>query len=289
MSPAASPSNPVAAYRGRLAPTPTGFLHLGHAATFKTLCEKAQKAHGEVLLRIEDLDPHRCKPEFVAAAIEDLRWLGFSWTGQPVFQSTLKDSYRKAWRSLRDGGFIYPSQHSRKDLSTLALAPHEEEPIFPVAYRSSSILASCWNTPAGTNWRFRVPDGERLGFQDGLLGLVQKTALQDFGDFLIWNRDDIPAYELAVVVDDIAMGITEVVRGMDLLVSTARQLLIYRALGATPPAFYHCPLLVDENGQRLAKRQASLSIRALREKGWTPAQVLAEAERHARAPLNLPA
>lgn len=289
MSPAASTPDVTTIYRGRLAPTPTGFLHLGHAATFWAAWQRAQEAQGEIILRVEDLDPHRCKPEFVAAAEEDLRWLGLAWNGEPTFQSRRKEIYREAWRRLRDRGLIYPCQHSRKDLGTLALAPHEEEPIFPTEWRSSPELGLKHEAPAGVNWRFQVPDGEELVFQDGNLGTVHRTAAKDFGDFLIWNRDDIPAYELAVVVDDIAMGITEVVRGMDLLVSTARQLLIYRALGAAPPAFYHCPLLVDENGQRLAKRQASLSIRALRERGWTPAQVLAEAERHARAPLNLPA
>lgn len=276
-------------YRGRLAPTPTGFLHLGHAATFLAAKKRAQDADGELILRIEDLDPARCKPEFTAAAIEDLAWLGLSWRGEPSFQSARRSLYRDAWRCLYDNKLIYPSPHSRKDLGTLALAPHEEEPIFPKAWRNPPEAGGQRTDPAGVNWRFQVPDGEELVFQDSNLGPVRKVAGKDFGDFLVWNRDDIPAYELAVVVDDIAMGITEVVRGMDLLVSTARQLLIYRALGATPPAFYHCPLLVDENGQRLAKRQASLSIRALREKGWTPAQVLAEAERHARAPLNLPA
>lgn len=276
-------------YRGRLAPTPTGYLHLGHAATFRTVWERASQARGELILRIEDLDPHRCKPEFVDAALEDLRWLGLAWQGEPIFQSQRRSHYQEAWRILRDTGWIYPCERSRKDVATLGLAPHEEEPLFPVAWRSPVASAWDWASPQGINWRLRVPDGEPLAFEDQNLGPVRKTTLRDFGDFLIWNRDDIPAYELAVVVDDIAMGITEVVRGVDLLTSTARQLLLYRALGATPPAFYHCPLLVDETGRRLAKRQASLSIRSLREQGWTPEQVRAEADRHARAPVNLPA
>jgi glutamyl-tRNA synthetase len=127
--------------------------------------------------------------------------------------------------------------------------------------------------PAGVNWRFRVPDGETIVFQDGCCGEVARVAGRDFGDFVVWRRDDVPAYELAVVADDIAMGITEVVRGEDLLTSTARQLLLYRALGAEPPAFYHCPLVRDASGRRLAKRDASLSIRALREAGRTPEEV----------------
>ncbi|CAN5413034.1 tRNA glutamyl-Q(34) synthetase GluQRS [soil metagenome] len=286
---AKSPAALNKGYRGRLAPTPTGLLHLGHVATFFAAWRRSQDSNGELLLRIEDLDPARCKSEFSAAAIEDLAWLGLSWHGEPSFQSTRRNLYRDAWRCLYDNKLIYPSHHSRRDLGTLALAPHEEEALFPKAWRNPPEAGLQRTDPAGVNWRFLVPEDEILSFTDQFLGPVQKTSLKDFGDFLVWNRDDIPAYELAVVVDDIAMGITEVVRGMDLLVSTARQLLIYRALGATPPSFYHCPLLVDENGRRLAKRQASLSIRALRARGWTPAQVLAEADRHARAPLNLPA
>jgi glutamyl-tRNA synthetase len=117
--------------------------------------------------------------------------------------------------------------------------------------------------PRGRNWRFRVPDGAMIRFRDENFGEISRTALRDFGDFLVWNRDDIPAYELAVVVDDLAMGVTEVVRGADLLTSTARQILIYRALEAAPPAFFHCPLVVKD-GRRLAKRDAALSLRALR-------------------------
>jgi glutamyl-tRNA synthetase len=124
------------------------------------------------------------------------------------------------------------------------------------------------------NWRFRVPDGETVAFQDGRLGAVEFVAGRDFGDFVVWRRDDVPAYELAVVADDIAMGITEVVRGEDLLVSTARQLLLYRALGAEAPLFHHGPLVRDATGRRLAKRDAALSLRALREAGYSPEAVL---------------
>ena len=130
--------------------------------------------------------------------------------------------------------------------------------------------------PRGTNWRFRVPDGESIAFRDGNHGFITRTALRDFGDFLVWNRDDIPAYELAVVVDDVAMGVTEVVRGADLLTSTIRQILIYRALDAQPPAFFHCPLLLDKDERRLAKRNAALSLRALRAQGYSPEEVIAQ-------------
>lgn len=215
--------------------------------------------------------------------MEDLRWLGLNWqegpdVGGPVGpyeQRARLERYRAAWRQLRDGGWIYPCSRSRKDVAAAALAPHDDEPIFPVAWRGSGEESARWDDPAGVTWRFRVPDGETLRFTDGRLGPVKKTALQDFGDFVLWNRENVPAYELAVVVDDAAMGITEVVRGEDLLTSTARQLLLYRALQAQPPAFYHTPLLRDAAGRRLAKRDNALALRTLRQQGWTPERVKA--------------
>jgi len=257
---------------GRLAPTPTGLLHLGHAATFSTAHRRAREAGGKIFLRIEDLDPHRCKPEFTRAALEDLKWLGLDWDGEPVFQSQRRALHLEAWKHLRDAGLIYPCRHTRKELA--ALAPHEEEPVFPPEWRANPAEALEYKLPAGVNWRFRVTDHEKIAFKDGNFGPIEKTAGRDFGDFLVWNRDDIPAYELAVVVDDIAMGITEVVRGADLLTSTARQILLHRALGSNPPAWFHCPLVCDQNGRRLAKRTGGLEIRALRQSGKTPAEIL---------------
>ncbi len=262
------------AYIGRLAPTPTGLLHAGHAATFRTVHERARAAGGRLILRIEDIDPLRCKPEFASACLEDLTWLGITWDEGPVRQSERRTVFLDAWTRLRAGGFIYPSPHSRRDVELAAQAPHEEEPVFPVEWRQPATESLPWKTPAGVNWRFRVPDGEAISFHDGRVGAVELVAGRDFGDFVVWRRDDVPAYELAVVADDIAMSITEVVRGEDLLVSTARQLLLYRALGATPPKFYHGPLLRDTAGRRLAKRDAALSLRALREAGLTPEAVL---------------
>ena len=129
--------------------------------------------------------------------------------------------------------------------------------------------------PKGVNWRFRIPDGEEISFTDLHLGPQRMIAGRDFGDFIVWRRDDVPAYQLAVVVDDAAMRITEVVRGADLLKSTARQILLFRALGLSAPDYYHCDLIRDDSGVRLAKRHDSLSIRKLRELGWTPEQVRA--------------
>jgi glutamyl-tRNA synthetase len=268
----AIPPYQIQKYIGRIAPTPTGLLHAGHAATFATAHRRAREAGGEILLRIEDLDPHRCKPEFAQAAMEDLKWLGLDWNGEPVFQSQRRALHLEGWRRLRDAGLIYPSRYSRKEIATLA--PHEEEPVFPPEWRADPAESSLYDSPEGVNWRFRVPDGETIPFEDGGFGLVEKTAGRDFGDFLVWNRDNIPAYELAVVVDDIDMGITEVVRGADLLTSTARQILLHRALGAVPPKWFHCPLVCDASGQRLAKRTGGLEIRTLREAGKTPAEIV---------------
>jgi glutamyl-tRNA synthetase len=253
-------------------------MHAGHARTFLTAWQRAREARGSIVLRIEDLDPLRCKPQYAEHAIEDLAWLGITWTEGPVYQSRRRDVFESAWRRLRDAGAIYPSTVSRKELRDAAHAPHEEdeaEPIFPSSLRPPVGTITDAAAPAGVVWRFRVPDGETIRFVDGLRGPQAFTAGEHFGDFVVWRKDDVPAYELAVVADDIDMGITEVVRGEDLLLSTARQLLIYRALGAAPPAWYHTPLVRDAEGKRLAKRHQALSIRKLRASGLTPADVRA--------------
>jgi len=270
-------------YRGRLAPSPTGLLHLGHAATFWIAYERARQADGVLVLRNEDLDPQRSKAEYVRAFIEDLHWLGITWQEgpdvggpfAPYSQSERRTFYLDAWRRLRDSGHIFPCICSRKDLAESASAPHEtdDEPIYPGHCRHRTAEAKQYDSPAGLNWRFRVPAEEKITFTDLHLGAQTYIAGRDFGDFLIWRRDDVPAYQLAVVVDDAAMQITEVVRGADLLRSTARQLLLQRALGHSQPSYYHCDLLCGENGQRLAKRSDALSLRRLREEGLTPEQV----------------
>ncbi len=272
-------------YRGRIAPSPTGLLHLGHACTFWTAFARARENGGTLVLRNEDLDPQRSRAEFASAMLEELRWLGIAWSEGPdvggpcgpYSQSERRSSYLAAWRRLRDAGFIYPCICSRKDLAQAASAPQEgdDEPLYPGRCRSRRGLARDYAEPAGVNWRFRVPDGEEVRFTDLRQGPQAFVAGRDFGDFLVWRRDDVPAYQLAVVVDDAAMRITEVVRGADLLKSTARQLLMLRALQLPVPAYYHCELLRDERGMRLAKRHDALSLRHLRELGLTPEQVLA--------------
>ena len=181
------------------------------------------------------------------------------------------------WARLRDGGFIYPCLHSRKDVELAANAPHDDdrETLFPIGWRPPAGTGCGALSPQGTNWRFRVPDNELITFLDGRLGPQSFVAGRDFGDFVVWRKDDVPAYELAVVTDDHAMRISEVVRGEDLLLSTARQLLLYRALGWMPPAWWHVPLLRDETGRRLAKRNNALSLRTLREQGLDAVALLA--------------
>jgi glutamyl/glutaminyl-tRNA synthetase len=270
----------LTSYRGRLAPSPTGYLHLGHARTFWIAGQRA--AGGTLILRDEDLDPDRSRPHFRDAMLEDLRWLGLKWqegpdTGGPYGpyrQSERHQLYRDAWQHLRQEGWIYPCRCSRKDLAQAMQAPHDDEGIYPGTCRPVD------RTPfpeqaSGNNWRFRVPDGEILTFIDGHFGSQSFMAGKDFGDFLVWRRDGLASYQLAVVVDDDAMKITEVVRGADLLLSTARQILLARALGVASPAWYHCDLMLDERGERLAKRHDSLSLRALREQGQRPEEVLA--------------
>ncbi len=285
-------------YRGRLAPSPTGYLHAGHARTFWIAHERARAAAGVLVLRNEDLDPQRSKPEYVRAFLEDLRWFGIDWQEgpdvggphAPYSQSERREFYLHAWRKLYEGGWVYPCTCSRKDLAEAAQAPHEQtphrptsgrrgdpgfgepgdEPIYSGKCRGRKLEA---NSPAGVNWRFRVPDGRVVRFNDGAQGEQQYTAGKDFGDFVVWRRDDVPAYQLAVVADDDAMKITEVVRGCDLLKSTARQILLCEALGIVPPGYFHCDLLLDELGERLAKRTDALSLRALRERGMRPEEI----------------
>ena len=270
-------------YRGRLAPSPTGLLHLGHARTFWTAQQRAEAAGGVLALRNEDLDQARCKPEFVQAMIEDLGWFGFRWQEGPdcggpcgpYNQSERRDFYRAAVERLQTAGHVYPCTCSRKDILNALAAPHEgdEERIYPGTCRGRNSSSINPQSSTRLNWRFRVPDGEAILFDDAAQGPQRFVAGRDFGDFVVWRHDDIPAYQLAVVVDDAAMGITEVVRGADLLVSTARQLLLYRALGLQPPAFHHCPLVTDECGVRLAKRHDALSLRPLRLRGARPEQL----------------
>jgi glutamyl-tRNA synthetase len=274
-------------YRGRLAPSPTGYLHLGHARTFWIAQERAQE--GTLILRDEDLDRARCREHFAEAMLEDLRWLGLRWSEgpdlggpfAPYTQSARLPLYIEAFEQLRAGGHLYPCYCSRQDIArTAASAPHlgEEEPVYPGTCRPPPGAPPSDAPRSGINWRFRLPEAEPVCFVDGHAGEQRAVCGVDFGDFVAWRKDDFPAYQLAVVADDAAMQITEVVRGADLITSTFRQLLLYRALGLAPPRFFHCALMLDATGVRLAKRHDALSLRALRARGVTAGEARAMME-----------
>lgn len=267
-------------YVGRLAPTPTGFMHLGHACTFLKAQERARAAGGSLLLRIEDLDRARCKAEFAEALEEDLAWAGLRWEGEVLKQSERLELYRQVLGRLREAGVVFPCSCSRKDVAEAIRAPHVEggELIYPGTCRDKAFSFETESEALAINWRFRVPDGETVSFEDGRFGRLSFVAGEDFGDFLVWRKDGFPSYELAVVADDVAQGVTEVVRGADLLMSTARQLLLYQALGELVPAFFHCDLVLDTEGRRLAKRAGSLSLREMRASGVSADDLLGMAE-----------
>ena len=274
-------------YRGRLAPSPTGHLHLGHARTFWVAQQRARAAGGALILRNDDLDATRFRLDFADAMLEDLRWLGLVWQEGPDIggphapynQSGRRAHYRAALEELHAARLIFPCSRSRRDVLEAIGAPHEgagtdDEPVYPKEFRPPP------DTPLppldeiiSVNWRFRVPAGEELVFADGRCGEQGAVAGRDFGDFLVWRKDDVPSYQLACMVDDAEMRMTEVVRGADLVKSTFRQLLLFRAFGWTPPRFYHCPLMNDDQGERLAKRHDALSLRTLRSQGMSPEEV----------------
>ncbi len=275
-----------AEYRGRIAPSPTGFLHLGHAMTFWHAQERARVASGKLILRIEDIDRGRCRAEYTDAMFEDLRWFGLEWDEgpdaggpfAPYAQNQRRAFYLEALEQLHAGDFIYPCICSRKDVLNAATAPHDEseEPIYPgtcrphgSALQRAQRRVNLLGSSLSAHWRFRVRDGEQLSFVDERLGLQTAIAGRDFGDFIVWRCDDVPAYQLAVVIDDAGMQITEAVRDEDLRVSTFRQLLLYRALDLQPPKFFHAPLILDGSGRRFAKRDAAVSLRTLRANGIT--------------------
>ena len=287
------PPPPQSAYVGRIAPSPTGHLHPGHASTFITACRRAAERRGKVLLRIEDLDQARCKQHLYGEMIEDMQWMReIKWDtdaeaeGKLCMQSERISLYEKAWLTLYKKKMIYPCPRSRKDVERALSAPHEgdSEVIFPESLRPNladiCVDESVTKPSKGINWRFRVDDGRQVTFNDNCQGQQSFTAGEDFGDFVVYTKDGYASYELAVVTDDAAMGITEVVRGADLLLSTARQILLYEALfdntRSKIPEFYHCPLVRDAEGKRMAKRNGDTTLRALREAGKTPDDILTE-------------
>lgn len=267
----ASPHSPRA-FRGRFAPSPTGRLHLGNVRSALLGWLQARSAGGEFLLRIEDLDPDRSKPEHTEGIFEDLRWLGLDWDGPVMKQSERGAAYEAALSQLKRAGRVYPCWCSRQDIARAASAPHvgEDGPVYPGTCRGRSEAPPHARPPA---LRFRVEPGVER-FIDALHGEQTQDVAAAVGDFVLRRFDGVPSYQLAVVVDDAAQNISDVLRADDLLGSTARQLQLYRALKLEPPRFAHVPLLVGPDGHRLAKRFGALTVAALREKGFSPERVL---------------
>ena len=273
--------------RGRLAPSPTGALHLGNARTFMIAWLSVRSRSGTLLLRMEDLDHPKNKPGAADAALADLRWLGLDWDEgpdiggpyAPYTQTQRRIHYVRALETLRARGLTYPCVCSRRDVECGQSAPHTEDGLFYAGlcrdrfadYEAARRVLPPDRLPA---WRFRVPQGEIVRFEDGFCGLCEQEVSAVSGDFVLARDPDGAGYMLAVVVDDAAMGVTEVVRGDDLLPATPRQLLLYRALDLTPPVFIHVPLVVSEEGRRLAKRHGDTRISALRAAGITSEQVI---------------
>ncbi len=260
---------------GRLAPSPTGVLHLGNARTFLLAWLSVRARGGTLLLRVEDIDGPRVKAGAVEQTLEDLQWLGLDWDGEPLLQTARREHHRAAAQQLVDDGLAYPCVCTRREIDEAASAPHEGDvadgPVYPGTCRGR--FASCEEAEAKTGrtaaLRFRV-DVDQVPFVDEFCG-VQPGKIR--GDFVVQKRDGNAAYQLAVVVDDAAQGVGEVLRADDQLPSTPRQLLLQRALGFDTPRYLHVPLLVGVDGLRLAKRHGDTSLRFFREQGVSAADL----------------
>jgi glutamyl-tRNA synthetase len=274
------PPNPPT---GRLAPSPTGGLHLGHARTFLIAWLSARSRGGRMIYRVEDLDASRARLPVIEEAPVDLRWLGLDWDegpdrggpSDPYVQSRRQSAYEASLGRLRAEGLVYPCTCTRSEIERAASAPHAEDegPTYPgtCSGRVADDAEGLGDRPFA--WRFRVPPGP-ISWADRFLGEVRLDPARLGGDFVVARAGIGPSYQLAVVHDDATMGVTEVIRGDDLVPSTPRQILLYRALGWEPPTFGHVPLAVEPGGRRLAKRDGSLKLATLREAGVDPARLV---------------
>ncbi len=263
---------------GRLAPSPTGLLHLGHARTFLLAWAHTRSRGGRVVLRVEDLDAERATEAFSDELQRALEWLGLDWDGPVERQSAHRERFSAAARRLLAEGLAYPCVCSRGELRLALGAPQAGDPA-PLRYpgtcrgRFSTLEEAESRTGRAAGLRFRAPERE-VAFVDGLHGAQRLDVSKAVGDFVIGRRDGLAAYQLAVVVDDAAAGVTEVVRGDDLLESTAQQLLLQEALSLPHPLWFHAPLVLDASGRRLAKRDGALALAALRERGADPRRLV---------------
>jgi glutamyl-tRNA synthetase len=275
----ADPTSPRSSprFRGRFAPSPTGRIHLGNARSALLGWLQARAAGGQFLLRIEDLDRARCKPSFLDDLYRDLEWLGLDWDETPLVQSQRDDVYREALEKLERAERVYPCFCTRAEIARAASAPHglsEEGPRYPGTCTPLSPETRAERTRSRVPaLRFRALPGEWC-FEDGVHGRLCQDVATVVGDFVVRRNDGVASYQLAVVVDDAASGITDVLRGDDLLTSTPRQLQIHEALGLKAPRFWHVPLVLGEDGKRLAKREGAFAVAELRERGRPVEQVL---------------
>ena len=265
------------AHRGRFAPSPTGPLHLGNAWAALLGWLWARKEGGDFALRIEDLDAARCRQQYVDGLRRDLEWLGLDFDGPVVFQSQRSNAYREALERLAAQGRVYPCFCTRAEVARAATAPHgpaEDGPVYPgTCARLSTAEAETRGRTRAPALRFRVSSGvERFG--DAVRGSVAQDVEASVGDFVVQRNDGVASYQLAVVVDDGAAAVTHVLRGEDLLHSTPRQLQLARALGLQPPLYAHVPLLLGEDGKRLAKRAGPPNVSQLREGGLAPEKLV---------------
>lgn len=268
--------------RGRFAPSPTGALHLGNARTALLAWLHARAGGGSFVMRVEDLDRGRMRRGVMETQLGELRWLGLDWdegpdvggASAPYLQSEREDRYRAALEVLAAAGLLYACGCSRREIAAAASAPHvgDEGPRYPGTC-AARVVAPDALPGAEVALRFRVPP-DPIAFEDAVQGPQCFSPLGECGDFVVRRRDGVAAYQLAVVVDDAAMRITHVVRGSDLLSSTARQLLVYHALGLEPPTWLHVPLLLDAEGERFAKRRAASTLGALRAAGISPLRIV---------------
>ncbi len=273
--------------KGRLAPSPTGALHLGNIRTFMITWLMARSRGGTLIMRIEDLDHPKNKPGAVAAMIDDLRWLGFDWDegygcgegDADYVQSNRTHLYAQALEKLRTQDLVYPCVCSRRDVEAGLSAPHSDECLHYSGlcrgsfadFADAQAALPDGRTPA---WRFRVPEGVAVGFADGFHGVYSQIPSEVSGDFVLARHPQGAGYMLAVVVDDAAMGVNQVVRGDDLLSATPRQILLCRALGLEPPAYVHLPLVVGADGRRLAKRHGDTRVASYRSAGVPPQRII---------------
>jgi glutamyl-tRNA synthetase len=278
MVPEAMQSDTLRRVRGRLAPSPTGHMHLGNAWAFLLAWLAARAAGGAVVLRLEDIDPERSRPEFAAGILRDLRWLGLDWDEGPDLggplgpyeQSARLTRYAAAIEALERAGRVYPCFCTRRELRSLASAPHADDgsPVYPGTCLRLGPAEREAHLRQGRKPALRLSCGQgESAFQDLVAGPQRFSLAECGGDFALRRSDGVVAYQLAVVLDDMAMGITQVVRGVDILASTPRQLLLYDLFGAPPPEHAHLPLVLDHEGERLAKRHNALTLSALREAG----------------------